>query len=549
MVVLSLVIGLGAAFSQKSWTAVFWLLSLLPLLVVTRDASTGRPRSPVSWSRSLALGAAALLPVLVRVANLDPTRLHGDELTVAYFSHTHDFVHSSFFGLMPEPRDWIARFPKPFFLLQHAFFDVFGANLTTIRLSVLPYVAIVSCMLFLIAEELFDRRAAWVAVVLYSFFAPSVYLETIGVHFISATAAFAFFFHRALRLHRTGRPFDAAAAGLACGLCYLGYYSSYLAFPVLLAFAALGVLRASARRALANLAIACGGLLIVVAPFVASMVVFHNRILYRASQIYLLTGEWSPHRQPIALGTEKALPVVRDNLVQCLRALVRDGVGGQGGYELGKLAFFDGLSLALFLVGSAACLWMVRRRPELLLVLGVIAASFLGYVVLTIAPPAWHRFSVAFPFVALVMAIPFWALDRLSLPAAVRIALPSGVLLLYAIQNECRLSEAVMRDPWPHERPLLQLLQQRFGDRRVVIAGDRNAHLQKVFHFWNVPRSWDAQPVPQRTWLKTLDVSRPYVCVVNESFRYRKEFERADPKGRYYAVTAYYGIFAKDSSP
>jgi hypothetical protein len=282
---------------------------------------------------------------------------------------------------------------------------------------------------------------------------------------------------------------------------------------------------------------------------VASMIVFHNRIAYRASQIYLLTGEWSPHREAIALGTERALPVIRDNLVQCLQALVRDGVGGQGGYELGKLAFFDGLSLALFLLGTCACLWMLRRRPELLLVLGVIGVSFFGYVVLTIAPPAWHRFSVAFPFIVLVMAIPLWALERLRLPAAVRVAVPCGVLLLYAIRNECRLSEAVLRDPWPHELPLLQLLQQRFGDRQVVIAGERNAHLQKVFHFWNVPRSWDARPVPQRAWLKTLDVSKPYVCVVNEGFRYRKEFERADPQGRYYSVTPYYGIFAKDSSP
>lgn len=542
---LSLAVGLAAGTSQRSWSAFFWLASLAPPLLLARRASA-RPPTRLRGARFLALVGAALLPVAVRVANLDATRLHGDEYLEAYFADTQDFRHQSFFTLMPERGEWIARFPQPHFLIQRLFFEASGANPRTlqIRLSVQLYSAAVGVTLFLIAEELSGAAAGWIAVVLYAFFAPSAYLETIGVHFVSATAALCWFFHRALRLRRRGELFDAALAGLACGLCYLTYYSSYLAFPLLAAFTGIGLLRGAGRRALTGFSAATGMVLAVVAPFAANLVTLQNSLTYRARQISLLTGHWSPHREAIAQGRESPAAVVWDNLVLCLRSAVRDGLGGQGGYEYGRLAFFDGLTLVFFLAGAVFCLAAWRRRPELLLVLGVVAAAFFGYVVLTIAPPAWHRLSVAFPFVALVMALPLAALARMRAPAALRVAVPCGILLLYAIRNECRLTEALVRDAPPPELPLLQVLKQRFGDRTVTIAGDRMAHLQKVFHFWDVPRAWDAPPVAQRVWLKSFRSGTRYVCVVNESFIYRAAFQKADPAGRFYAVTPYYGVFA-----
>ena len=87
------------------------------------------------------------------------------------------------------------------------------------RLSVQIYVAIVSVMLFLIVREIFDQKAAIAAVVLNAFLAMSVYHETLGFMFISSTAVFTVFFYFALREYRSGAPFDAAMAGLACGFC------------------------------------------------------------------------------------------------------------------------------------------------------------------------------------------------------------------------------------------------------------------------------------------------------------------------------------------
>jgi hypothetical protein len=117
-----------------------WFLSLFPFALATRfPGPGGRPRLR---SAALLLLVAAL-PVLVRVADMDRDRMHTDEFLTGYFSATHDFVHTSFFGYMPERWEWQGQFPKPFFFLQRLFFDLFGRSTSSLRLSVQLYVAIV----------------------------------------------------------------------------------------------------------------------------------------------------------------------------------------------------------------------------------------------------------------------------------------------------------------------------------------------------------------------------------------------------------------------
>jgi len=100
-------------------------------------------------------------------------RAHGDDLLTAYFSATYD-LGSNFFA--PVPADWtqwVTQFPCPFFF-QKIFFLVFGESLMSIKFSVLPYVLVVSTFLFFVVRELLDERAAIVALVLHSFFWPSL---------------------------------------------------------------------------------------------------------------------------------------------------------------------------------------------------------------------------------------------------------------------------------------------------------------------------------------------------------------------------------------
>ncbi|MEP6995084.1 MAG: hypothetical protein ABI968_11225 [Acidobacteriota bacterium] len=48
--------------------------------------------------------AVARLPVAVRLLQMRPERIHGDEFQPAYFSATYDFVHTNFFDYMTCPR-------------------------------------------------------------------------------------------------------------------------------------------------------------------------------------------------------------------------------------------------------------------------------------------------------------------------------------------------------------------------------------------------------------------------------------------------------------
>src|SRR5688572_1858610 len=233
-----------------------WAAAVLLFALATLFVRRGRSFRLLSVAPLL---FAAALPVVVRVVGQPPDRMHADEFLTAYFSATHDFAQSSFFGYMPEKWEWQGQFPKPFFFLQRLFFGLFGESTTSVRLSVQPYVAIVSVMLFLTVRELTDTIGGLVAVVLYSFFAPSVYLESLGFFFISSTAFFSVFFYFGLRELRTGELSAAAMTGVACGFCYLTYPSSYLAFPLLLASFAVHWVRERKLRVIQNFSIALGG--------------------------------------------------------------------------------------------------------------------------------------------------------------------------------------------------------------------------------------------------------------------------------------------------
>ncbi len=522
-----------------------WLATLGAFLAPTR----WRPRA-AHIRRTLLVAApvlfAVLLPVAVRLANADSRRMFTDEFITSYFSATHDFQHTSFFAYMPAKEDWNAQFATPYFFLQRLFFSLFGATVLTIRLSILPYVAIVSWMLYLVTRELFDVATAVAAGVITSFFAISVYLETFGFMFISSTAVFMVFFYFALRMYRTGALFDAARTGLAAGLCYLTYYSSYLALPVLLFFAAGAWIRSRSWASLQNLAIVLGGAFLVVSPFVAEGVRSGSDISRRANEISLLTGEWSPHRQEIAKGASP-VPILRDNLVLAVRAMAEDDIGGHGGYDFGHRAMFDRFALVLFVIGAAGGLVLAVRKPEILFVFLVIGAAFVSGVVLTIPPPAYHRFSIAFPFLAIVMAVPFHLLRKIPrLPVFAANALTAGLLLIFACRNERQLAEAAIRDAPLREMELARFINQRYPHRPFYIAAFPGYGYDRIYYFSGpqarlrpkVETEYHAQ------MLKRFNPGEKYVYMVLFPEYFEKLFQEKDPRGKFFRFSNGIEIFA-----
>lgn len=524
--------------------AVLWFVLLFPFALATRMRPAGK-RSSARGSAALLLFAACL-PVLVRLAHFDDDRLHTDEFITAYFSATHDFRHDSFFASMPGQREWNARFPTPFFFLQRIFLELFGKSLFAMRLSVQPFVAAVSVALYLTVREIFDRRTAVVAVCLYAFLAISVYLETFGFMFISSTAAFLAFFYFTLRASRTGDIFEATVSGMACGFCYLTYYSSYLALPFLVAIFSAHAVRTRSRAAVENLLLALGGTLIVVSPFVAAGLRSGESVTRRANEISLLSGEWSPYRDAILHGASR-LSIVKNNLVLALRALSEDGLGGHGGYDFGRRALLERFSLFLLLCGGAATLLLMFRRPALIFVVLVIGAAFFGGIVLTIPPPAYHRFSIAFPFLVIVMSVPFFLLGRAAwLPASARYALTGGALLLFACRNERQIAEAAIRDPQFQEFRLSRFLNARYPGRTLYVAAFPGFGFHRIYYFAgresrerpNVVSGYHVDLLPR------LDPQEKYVYVMIFANEFQEQFRTADPRGRLFRFSPSYSVFA-----
>jgi Dolichyl-phosphate-mannose-protein mannosyltransferase len=529
---------------NSPWLAIPWLLSLFPFALATRDRPREtRPTFRPSTAAFLLIAAA--LPVLVRIVNFDSNRMHTDEFMTGYFSATHDFAHLSFFGSIPEYWEWQGQFPTPFFFLQRVFFTLFGESMLTVRLSVQIYVAIVSLMLFLIVREILDQKAALVAVVLYSFFAASIYLETLGLMFISSTAIFTVFFYFALREYRTEETFHAALAGMACGLCYLTYYTSYLAFPLFVVVFAVQLLRRRNIAVLQNFAIALAGMLLVLAPFMAFGLRYGNYVAARTNQLGLLTGDWSPHREAIAAGTNP-IPIVRDNLILSLKSFFQDGIGGGGGYDFGHQAFFGWFSLVLFLTGILAGLVLLFRRSELLFVFLVIAATFFGFVVLVLPPPGYHRLSIAFPFMVILMTLPFSLLLSVrQLPVSIRYALAGGLLLVFACVNERRLVEAIWLDKPAEELRLAKYLGRRYSGRSVYVAAYGGFGFAKVLYFFmKAPRPRRIETDYHNNFLKVFDRNEKYVYLITFPTEFEEKFQKADPNGRLFHFSRTWSVFA-----
>lgn len=242
------------------------------------------------------------LPVIVRITLFDLTRIHGDDMITAYLSAHYDLLKTNPFAPVPHNiADWICQFPSTFFLLQKIFFLIFGTTLLTVKLSVIPYVLLVSIMLFLIARKIFDEKFAMISVVLYAFFAPALYLETLGLHFVSSTAIFMVFFYFLLLYHEKSRVKFIVLAGIFCALSYLFYSSSYIAIPVYFMFFIAELFLQKEKFSVVKHYLL--GLLvfgIILMPFVLQMMQTENYYLsHRADQVNLLTGEWSVPKDKI----------------------------------------------------------------------------------------------------------------------------------------------------------------------------------------------------------------------------------------------------------
>ena len=529
-------------------------LGLWWLAYTKKTAASSLPRPSVS--RVLLVIAAICLPVLVRIAHFSADRLHDDAFITSYYSGTENFLGKSFFSEIPDNKDWITEFPRLYFALQRIFFDLFGRSVTTINLSVQPYVLLLSAALFFSVRRLFGERTALLTLLLYSFFSFSVYLERQGLHFVSSTSLLMALFYLMVRCLQDRRRSDFALAGIVCGLCYLFYISSYIALPLFALFLAGYYVKFRHTASWKEPAIGLGGFILVLLPFFAWALHTGTAYMRRINQVGLLNGEWSPAREAIEHG-ESAWTIVWNNTWLCLKSLVLDDVGGHGGYNFGYLSFFEPVGLGLFAIGLVAGLFLLRQKPILAISYLIVIGSFASGMALTIAPPAFHRWSGALPFIALFMALPMellWKIPRI--PQAARYGIVAVLILAFLISNERHVRRAIERDPVAGDLALGEYLNREFPGYHVHMAAYPGFAFEKIYYFVPHRSTADINTDYHGNYLSNFDRRTPYVYIIHapkdgppQDPTFEDRFIHQDPLAKLVPFSNKYSLLIRGNSP
>jgi len=473
------------------------------------------------------------LPVAIRILNINPNRIHGDDMIVAYLSAHYDFQNTNFFSAIPKNIvDWVCQFPTITFIVQKLFFLVFGANLYTVPLSYVPYVLIVSIFLYLTAREIFDKNTALISVVLYSFFSPALYLETVGLQFVTSTASFlVFFYFSVLHFKKTdARIMIFIGFSLAC--CFLFYASSYIALPILFVFFVMEIaLKKDKLTILGHYFFAIFIFFLVLSPFIIFMIKTHNFYLFgRVTQVSLVNA--------------KSLLSIKDNLFASINGLYFDGIGGFGGSNFGHLALFDKFTFFFLLCGIVSSIFLLFKKKYLIIpALITVIASFIVGVVLTVPPPAYHRFSVAFPFLMIIVSTFFYVLSILKINRLFKNAIFIILIFVFLFANYQYFLMEKINENNAVEIQLAKYIHSEFPQRNLYVASFPGYNFEKIFYFVENGERKKIKTDYHANFLNSFNQREKYVYVIIFPTEFDRKFQEKDPLGKIINFSSQYSLF------
>jgi hypothetical protein len=522
------------------WYVIGWIDSVF-LIIFTYVPDDFRIKIPrFNLINSAVIIFIIALPLVVRVINYSPQRFHGDDLVSAYFSVHYHPLTTNFFSGLPGNGQWVCNFPVIYFLIQKIFLKFTGDTILAVKLSVLPYVAITSIFLFLITKMTTNRITGIISVILYSFLAFSLYLETLGLHFIASTAVFLIFLYLLLKTLKTDKPLGAILTGIFCGLCYMFYSSSYIAFPV---FFTVYLIRFIIKPSLITIKIALiitTGFLIFISPFAGYALTTENYFTQRTDEVLLLTGNWSPVKNK-AKSLNGSIQVVKDNLQVSYKSLITDGIGGHGGYTFNRQAMFDPVARILIVAGLIAALILLTRRVEIIIIIGIIVLTFATGMVLTIPPPAYHRLSLIIPLLSMIMALPFYYL-RKFVPFKIFLIITSAMLIIYSITNEMYFKRSIKDEIINPDIPLANYINLKLPNRHWHVVAYSSCGLEKVYYFFGGKTELSIDSNYVQSYEKYFPLSEKYVLIVPDNPDLAKRVQVGNPGSQLFKFSDIYTL-------
>ncbi len=546
-IIITLCISFAVSTGKYSPVLIYWwILSIviLPLGVLTGKKNALKLPSGFVNKKYLLIFLIILLPSIVRIVNFNLNRIHGDDMLTAYFSATENFSKIIFFSGIPSDKtQWQSQFPAPFFALQKFFFLIFGENLLTVKLSVIPYILIVSAALFYIAGKSIPKKIALIAVILYGFLAISLYFDTLGLIFISGTAIYCLFI--AALIYGIGKrnDFSSVLTGISCGFCYLFYMTSFIALPVMAIVYFFQFLKYKKSTVIKNFAWALIGFLVVLGPFLTYAFRFDNYFTSRTNQVSLLTGSWSGARERIQKGESPLIPL-KENALNTLKSFYQNDIGGAGGFDFAHQAIFDKFTLILFILGLLIGSTMLFNNLIIFVLFLTIFLS-LATVILAVPPPGYHRLTLAFPFISVICALPFATLFKLTKNFKI---LGYGLiiifLLIYCFNNEKYFLKSVEKESYNESVMISDYINKNFPGRHIYVAAYPGFGFDKVYYFSQGKNAKSITTGYHDGFITTFNPNEKYVYAIIFPEDFNDKFQQLDPNGKIINISKGYSLFA-----
>lgn len=540
----SILISLNIAVNNYSHLLIIlWILSIIFLVLsFSWQIKLEIPKIKLSIKLFLII-FFILLPSVIRILNYNENRLHGDEALTAYFSAKYDFAATNFFSGIPiDKAQWVAQFPSAFFILQKFFFMIFGESYLTIKLSIIPYVLIISLFLFLTTKIILNKKAAIISLVIYAFFPISLYLETLGLHFVSSTAIYSIFFYLSLLNFRKNSSFLSVLIGIFAAFNFLFYNSSFIALPMLFVVYFFQFIFLKKISILKNFLLALISFLIVLGPFLSHNIFINKYFISRIRQVSLLTGEWSTAGEQFAQGLSPQ-KVIFDNLKKSIQSMYESDIGGHGGYTFNNQAFFKKFTMVLFIIGIIIGIILMFRKVELLFIFLTIIFSFFT-LVMSIPPPAYHRFSLSFPFIAIILALPIQALLSIKkIPLKFKSAVVVILLFIYCRNNQLYFNTSVVKENYHESIKLSDLINQNYPDRNIYIASFPGFVFEKIYYFSKNKKIKSIKTDYHDNFLNNFNQEEKYVYIYIFPQDFDVKFQKIDPNGMIIPFSSSYSLF------
>ncbi|MEQ8672459.1 MAG: glycosyltransferase family 39 protein [Aggregatilineales bacterium] len=394
------------------------LVSIGFMGVPSRRKVSGASRSQLTLVFIILLGFA------VRIVNLE-NELHYflDEM---HFSDGITHLWKDPYTPIFTPINWIASFSWLYPFLQKFSVDIFGANLTGLRMVSVVFGTLTIPAVYLLGRWLFDRPTALIAALLLAIFPPHIHFSRLALNNIAdpffGTLALAFL---ARGLNRRDRA-SFVIAGVCLGMTQYFYEGGKLIFPPIVAMWMLWILVRQPHNRRENLR--AFGVLIAVAflvilPLMMMLGAWQSAYIPRSESQALSGNSWKN-----ALATHDVAIILNTYWTDKLQPAIEHIISTPDTSEFyygGNTALILPMLLPAFFVGVVYVVW--RRRVETLILPAVIILAVFGNSL--IENPGWTpRYVVAFPALCLLIAVGVRVLWRyvstLSVPSGGRMRQP-----------------------------------------------------------------------------------------------------------------------------